>query len=594
MTETVREQTSQRQMTLAAVGAGLLLVLGIMLAFMNEHAYRERTLAQAEVQADILAASVSAALAFDDAPTMREYVDALAANPQIAAAGVYSLNGRRAVAFTRNGAQPPPGRVLKGRASYSRQGIVVVSPVGEKGQTLGAVYLRTLPEPLSQLVGRHSSLVMLSLMALLILAALALAGRELHRRAQDLAMANGSLRREMIERAKAEEALRQSQKMESLGQLTGGVAHDFNNLLTVVIGGLETIQRLSPPEPKDAHSARLHRARDMAMQGAQRAATLTNRLLAFSRRQPLEPSPVDVNKMALGMAELLQRTLGEMITLETVLGAGLWRTMADLSQLENAVINLAVNARDAMPFGGKLTIETANAALDETYVGELPEAVPAGQYVLIAVTDTGEGMSKETLDQVFEPFFTTKGVGKGTGLGLSQVYGFVRQSGGFIRIYSEVGHGTTVKIYLPRLLGGEEVREQVRADIDVRTMIGDETVLLVEDHEDLRAHSTGILRELGYTVLEAAEGEQALALLEANPAITLLFTDIVLPGGMNGRQIADEAVRRRPQLKVLFTTGYTRNAIVHNGALDPGVQLITKPFTFDDLAIKLRKVLDGH
>jgi signal transduction histidine kinase len=397
---------------------------------------------------------------------------------------------------------------------------------------------------------------------------------------------------EIAERLKAEEALRQAQKLESIGQLTGGVAHDFNNLLTIILGGLDMIERQLDAMPDTPETARLRRARGISADGAQRAATLTKRLLAFSRRQPLEPKVLQPNKLVAEMSELLRRTLGETIELETVLAGGLWRTVADPSQLENAILNLAVNARDAMPEGGKLTIETHNSALDEAYVAQVVEDLPAGQYVLIAVSDSGTGMDAATLEKVFEPFFTTKETGKGTGLGLSQVYGFVRQSGGHVRIYSELGEGTTIKIYLPRASGEEaEDARPSSAASDVRG--GGEAVLVVEDYHDLRAYSSSVLRELGYRVVEAADGREALRLLEAHPDIELLFTDVVMPGGMNGRQLSDEAQRRRPKLKVLFTTGYTRNAIVHEGRLDPGVALISKPFTYDELATKVRALLDG-
>jgi PAS domain S-box-containing protein len=398
---------------------------------------------------------------------------------------------------------------------------------------------------------------------------------------------------EVQERMKVEAALRQAQKMEAIGQLTGGVAHDFNNLLTVIIGGLETIERQLEKLPDGPEIARMRRARNMAVQAANRSATLTARLLAFSRRMPLDPKPIDANRLVGGLADLLQRTLGETIALETIAAAGLWRAQADPGELENALVNLAVNARDAMPKGGRLTIETGNASLDEAYVSAMNEPVQPGQYVLIAVSDTGTGMDKETLDRVFEPFFTTKEVGKGTGLGLSQVYGFVRQTGGHIRIYSELGHGTTVKIYLPRLHGPDDLAEAGEAAAEKIADGGKETILVVEDHEDLRAYSSGVLRELGYHVLEAGSGPAALTLFSRNPDIDLLFTDVVLPDGMSGRQLADEVLRRRPDLKVLFTTGYTKNAIVHNGRLDPGVQLINKPFTYAALAAKVRSVLDG-
>jgi PAS domain S-box-containing protein len=393
------------------------------------------------------------------------------------------------------------------------------------------------------------------------------------------------------ERMQAESALRQAQKMEAVGQLTGGVAHDFNNLLTIIIGGLDMMGRQIAGLPEGPEVARIRRTRDMALHGARRAAALTQRLLAFARRQPLDPKPVDANRLVSGLAEMLQRTLGETVALETVSAAGLWPTLVDPSELENVLVNLAVNARDAMPAGGRLTIETGNAWLDEAYVEALAEPVPPGQYVLIAVSDTGSGMDRETLDRVFEPFFTTKAVGKGTGLGLSQVYGFVRQTGGHIRLYSEPGEGTTVKIYLPRLMG--DARPADPAVPSVRSFDGgEETILLVEDHDELRAYSEEVLQELGYRVLSASNGRAALQALQGESRVDLLFTDVVLPDGMDGRQLSVEALRRRPGLKVLFTTGYTPNAIVHNGRLDPDVDLIGKPFTAADLAAKVRMILD--
>jgi PAS domain S-box-containing protein len=392
-------------------------------------------------------------------------------------------------------------------------------------------------------------------------------------------------------RKKAEESLRQAQKMEAVGQLTGGVAHDFNNLLTVVLGGLDVIGRQIPALGTSPAAARIARAKDMALQGVQRAITLTNRLLAFSRQQPLVPSPVDANKLVAGICELLRRTLGEAVSLETVLAGGLWRTHADPNQLENALLNLALNARDAMPNGGKVTIETANCHLDDAYVSALAEPVETGQYVLIAVADTGVGMDRSTLERAFEPFFTTKETGKGTGLGLSQVYGFVRQSAGHVKVYSEPGEGTIVKIYLPRHVGDEDFPQAVERSRAAARAIGTERILVVEDDDALRACTVEMLSELGYDVLEAPGAAAALQILDRRRDIDLLFTDVVMPG-TNGRQLADEAVRRRPQLKVLFTTGYTRNAIVHHGRLDPGVQMIGKPFSYEELGAKLRTLLD--
>jgi PAS domain S-box-containing protein len=393
---------------------------------------------------------------------------------------------------------------------------------------------------------------------------------------------------EVAERMKAEESLRQAQKMEAVGQLTGGIAHDFNNLLTIIVGNIELLQRRLP----DGHE-RLRRAAGHAMDAARRAATLTQRLLAFSRRQPLDPKPIDANKLVAGMSELLRRTLGETVMLETVLAGGLWRTQADPNQLENAIINLAVNARDAMPNGGKLTIETANTRLDEAYVEALAESVPSGQYVLVAVSDTGTGMDKATMERVFEPFFTTKEAGKGTGLGLSQVYGFVRQSSGHVRIYSEPGEGTTIKIYLPRLTGSDEEPAETSPKHPATIEGSGETILVVEDEPALRAYAVEALCDLGYRVLEAADGREALSIVEQHPEIALLFTDVVLTGGMNGRDLANAATRHKPDLPVLYTTGYTPNAIVHHGRLETGMHLIGKPFTYAELAAKVRWMLDA-
>jgi len=389
---------------------------------------------------------------------------------------------------------------------------------------------------------------------------------------------------EVAQRAVAEEQLRHAQKMEAIGKLTGGIAHDFNNMMAVVIGGLNLLQRRIARGETD-----VARYVEAAMDGATRASALTQRLLAFSRQQPLAPEPIDANRLVGSMTEMLTRTLGEQIRVETVLLAGLWRTYADPLQLESAILNLSVNARDAMPDGGKLTIETANAYVDERYAREFE--IPEGQYVMICVTDTGTGMTPEVAAQAFDPFFTTKGVGQGTGLGLSQVFGFVRQSGGHVKIYSEPGHGTTLKIYLPRHYGAEATAAAKREAVGLPRGSADEIVLVVEDEERVRNYSIEALREFGYTVVAAANGAEALRLIEEGQPVTLLFTDIVMPG-MTGAQLAVAARKKLPSLKVLFTTGYTRNAIVHNGVLDPGTQLLAKPFGLEQLASKVRDVLD--
>jgi PAS domain S-box-containing protein len=391
---------------------------------------------------------------------------------------------------------------------------------------------------------------------------------------------------EVAERAKAEDQLRQVQKMEAVGQLTGGIAHDFNNMLAVIIGGLSMLQRRLARGDTD-----VGKFVDGAAEAAQRAATLTQRLLAFSRRQPLAPQPLDPNRVVGGMSELLSRTLGETITLETVLAAGVWQINADPTQLESTLLNLCVNARDAMPAGGRLTIETSNAYVDERYAREA--SLEIGQFVLIAVTDTGFGMDASVVAKAFDPFYTTKEVGKGTGLGLSQVYGFVRQSGGTVKLYSEPGVGTSAKIYLPRFYGAAtHTGPKSEASPHLSGGRADEIIMVVEDDERVRAISADALRELGYTVIEAANAKDALRLVEGGQPLSLLFTDVVMPG-MSGRQLVDRLRAGGINVPVLYTTGYTRNAIVHNGILEPHTQLLTKPFTIEDLASKIRSVLDG-
>jgi len=400
-------------------------------------------------------------------------------------------------------------------------------------------------------------------------------------------LAANTARAEMAAREDAETRLRQMQKMESIGQLTGGIAHDFNNMLAIVIGSLDLAERRLEREPD-----RALQSIENAREGAQRAATLTARLLAFSRQQPLAPVPLDANKLVSGMSELLRRALGEHVLVETVLAGGLWTTFVDASQLESALLNLAVNGRDAMPDGGRLTIETANSYLDEAYAATREEVQP-GQYVAICVSDTGVGMSNEVAAQAFEPFFTTKGIGKGTGLGLSQVFGFVKQSGGHIAIYSEIGEGTTVKLYLPRHIGPAAVRSAPEASEAIPRGKTSDIILVVEDEDRVRHFAVDALRELGYTVLSASNGFDGLDIIRDQPRLSLLLTDIVMPR-MNGRQLADEARQILPGLRVLYTTGYTRNAVVHNGILDPGVALLAKPFTIAQLALRVRAILDGQ
>jgi PAS domain S-box-containing protein len=380
----------------------------------------------------------------------------------------------------------------------------------------------------------------------------------------------------------ARAALAQAQKMEAIGHLTGGIAHDFNNMLAVIIGALNMIQRRIGRG--DYNVEPLVQA---AVEGAMRGASLTQRLLAFARKQVLEPRVLDANKLIGGMSDLIRRALGETIQTEIVTEGGLWRIYADAHQLETAIINLVVNARDAMADGGRLTVETSNASISDAYGRQF--GISPGQYVAICVSDTGQGIPPEVVDKVFDPFFTTKKTG--TGLGLSMVYGFVKQSGGHVKVYSEESHGTTFKIYLPRYFGPKEEQKEP-APVAAPVARG-ETVLVVEDEAAVRKLTVQSLADLGYKVVEADNGEQALDLLGAHPEVSLLFTDVVMPQ-MNGHQLAQEALKRKPGLKVLYTTGYTRNAVVHNGVLDPGVKLLHKPFTLDALAHAVRRALDSN
>jgi signal transduction histidine kinase len=375
--------------------------------------------------------------------------------------------------------------------------------------------------------------------------------------------------------------LRQAQKMEAVGQLTGGVAHDLNNILTVITGTIEILAEAVADQPEMVAIAK------MIDEAAARGADLTQRLLAFARKQPLQPREVDVNRLVMDAANLLRPTLGEHVELQMTLAGDAWRSLIDPGQLTNAILNLALNARDAMPGGGKLTIETGNAVLDENYASKKIDVV-AGEYVMIAVTDSGHGIPAGILDQVFEPFFTSKDIDKGSGLGLSMVWGFVKQSRGHIKIYSEEGHGTTVRIYLPPAVGIAPPIEEISiASIEG----GDETILVVEDDLLVRAFVLGQIRSLGYLALEAVNAAEALIVIDGAQKIDLLFTDMIMPSAMNGRQLADAALQRRASLKVLFTSGYSNEAIIHHGHLDAGVLLLAKPYRKSDLARMIRAAL---
>jgi signal transduction histidine kinase len=574
---------------IALATAIALLIAGILIVYSGERSYRAQKADEAEVQARILAATVTAALTFDDRKAADSYLAALEVNPEIELAAVYDAGGKLFAVYRRSAAVTVPLAAPEAGLKVGGDRIDATAPVVQgEAPVVGRAYIRMVLEPMMRRYERYAVIALLVIMAGLLTAVLGGAQSALARINRQLANANDRLQAEIAEREKAEAALRQAQKMEAIGQLTGGIAHDFNNILQVILGNLGSIEMRLGRGSVEPGS--LLRSVESAIRAGDRAAVLTAQLLAFARRQPLRPQPIDANRLLTEMSDLLHRTLGEAVEVETVFGARLWQTVADANQLESAILNLAVNARDAMPDGGKLTIETANAYLDEAYAENDPDVRP-GQYVLIAVTDTGAGMAPEVIDKAFDPFFTTKDIGQGTGLGLAQVYGFMKQSGGHAKIYSERGEGTTVKLYLPRLLKEPGAgTSQAAAPPVPRGAL--EPILVVEDEAEVRVFVVDMLRELGYEVIEASEGDAALLLLERRTDIRLLFTDIGLPGGMNGRQLADAARRLRPELKILYTTGYARNAIVHQGRLDPGVELINKPFTYASLAARIRAVLD--
>jgi signal transduction histidine kinase/CheY-like chemotaxis protein len=555
------------RLPLLAGSASLLLLASILIAARTESAYRAQVVQATSVQARILGQTATAALSFGDHAQTQGYVDALRANPEIEAAAIYGEDGARVAGF---GATPESSaRVTGARAVRSGDKVVSVAPVAQSGVPLGSVYLRTRAEPLDRRLARYAGPGLLVVLATLMFAALGVYARALGRAYDDL-------RKETEQRARVEAALRQSQKMEAVGRLTGGIAHDFNNMLAIIIGSLDLLRRRwTPDDPK------IERLVDGALDGARRAADITQRLLAFSRQQPLDPKPTDIAKAVKNVSALLGRTLGEAISVETVAAGGLWPAFIDAPQLESAILNLAINARDAMPNGGKLTIECGNAFLDQNYTAGHENLKP-GQYVMVAVSDTGTGIPAEVVSKIFDPFFTTKPSGVGTGLGLSQVHGFIKQSGGHVAVYSELGVGTTIKLYLPRsdapLLAQPSEARRVN---DARRR--DVTVLIVEDEGGVRNFTAEAAAELGYDTLIAASPQEAIEAFESHPEIAILLTDVIMPE-MNGRQLAERLQGKKAELQVLFMTGYTQNAIVHNGMLDPGTRLLTKPFTVEDLA----------
>ena len=566
---------SSRFPILALASLLALLIAGVAIAVVHEHALREQTAREAGAQADLLASAVSGALAFDDAQAAQDYVDAVQVNPNVLAAAVYDENNRLVASFARQGEVIPPVATPRPRTTVFQDGrLYVVRPVVQSGQTLGTARLRVLETPPAQRFSRYASLLLvlgLAALAVIILAvaqgALRRANRQLADRAAELVRANNLLQQQMIEREKAEDALRQSQKMEAIGRLTGGIAHDFNNLLMVASSGIELLDRTEDPKRRRALSAGVRQA-------VERGAALTRQLLAFARRSPLRAEVLDLRSHIEGLRFLLERSLREDIEVVLDLAGDLWPVEADRGELELALLNLAVNARDAMPNGGRLTVTGRN----------LPGEDGAPDRVCLRVADTGAGMSDVVASRVFEPFFTTKEVGRGTGLGLSQVYGFARSSGGDITVESREGEGTTFTLCLPRTdktpqeAGAEE---PLVADGKPGRTGGGGRLLLVEDDDAVAAGVGHMLGDLGYRHVRVASAAEALEMLEQDPGFDLVFSDMVMPGEMDGLGLAQEVRRRMPETPVLLTTGFSEAASAATGEAFP---LLPKPYGIDSLS----------
>ncbi|MDB5854600.1 MAG: response regulator [Herminiimonas sp.] len=632
-----------------------LLVASAAILYLDVQNFRTAWVNDLTTQSEILARVSIPAVEFNDPKVAQENLEQLKARPGIYGAAIYGKNGALFAKYTAEKADAVTIPPTPGPEGYTIKGgqITVFKSLSKNGENVGTVYLQAF-YPLAERVKRYSFILLAVMAGSLIIAGLvsywlqaavtkpvlALTSAvhqvvrkrdfsmrvkkstndevgvlvdafndmltEVGNRSEALEKSSLEIQREMKERIVAQDALRdlnstleqrialrtseleraheqlrQSQKLEAIGQLTGGVAHDFNNVLQVIAGNLQLLQMSVAGNPE------AQRRLETAAFAADRGAKLSSQLLSFARRQPLQPLPTNLGRVLRTMDDLLRRALGESIYIETVVSGGLWNTLVDPNQLENVVLNLAINARDAMKNGGRLTLELGNAMLDEHYVSAEPD-LPAGQYVQLSVSDTGGGMTPEVLQRAFEPFFTTKRDGEGTGLGLSMVYGFVKQSHGHIRIYSEVGSGTTVRIYLPRSLQDEI---QISESLSTPPVGGVETILVVEDDLAVQATVVDMLAGLGYRVLKANDGESALNVLRSGIQIDLLFTDVVMPGSVRSPDLAREAKALFPDIAVLFTSGYTQNAIVHGGRLDPGVELLSKPYRRDDLARKIRSQL---
>ena len=551
------------------LGAVMLVSASMALALREEYAYRAVALQQAEAQSDVLAGSVSAALAFNDEAAMRQYLSALMRNPQVAAAGIYGPRGGPLVVLARKGADAAPASLIAAGARRGDGRVFVARPIAEQGQRLGTVYLQTAPDSVSDIVARHIGLVMLTLLALLLLAFVT-------RSAGRLARANARLSEEIEARTAAEEALRQSQKLEALGQLTGGIAHDFNNLLQAIHGGFELILRKAGDEKT------VRRWAQNGLEAAERGATLIRQLLAFSRQQKLEVKPLIVAATLEGMSDLLSRAVGPTVELAFELDGARVPVLADMTQLELAVMNLAVNARDAMPGGGRLTVRTEAVTLERDAV------LPPGRYLRLQVIDTGEGMAPQVMQRAFDPFFTTKALGKGTGLGLAQVYGVARQAGGDARIASTLGGGTTVTLLLREASPSVVVPEPAAEPSRPPPAMGTATVLLVDDDDAVRCVIRGGLEARGFKVMDASSGEAAVA-MAGGEAPQIAVIDYAMPG-MDGAETAERLRALLPNLPIILASGHADTAAVER-VLGGSATVMRKPFDLDVLSDAVTRIL---
>ena len=591
-TSPARGTRSTTLMRLVPVAAVALIFAGAALAIFSEAHFKSQKIREARALTRILAASVTAALVFDDAQTAQEYVDALRANEEVRAVVLFGPDGEQVASYQRAGARPLPTFPARSRPRFEANSLTIETPVEADGQYLGDVYMRLQTEPFDRRILRYGGIMLLMVMgALLVLvlgssqAAMARANRELERRAAALAEANAQLQTHMEEREKAQEALRQSQKMEAIGQLVGGVAHDFNNILTAIINSLESLRRRMPGQREVTTYVA------PALQAAHRGAGLIRELMVFSRKEALEPTVLDVNDAVNEVLQIVERGLPESVRLKLNRTAEQPYILADPTQFQTALLNLILNARDAMPEGGEVSITTD---ITSRRTGEETELQP---YVCVAVSDTGSGISEENLSRIFEPFFTTKEIGKGTGLGLSQVFGFMNSVGGEIEVDSRVGEGSTFRLLFP-LQSAEDFRPAPEAAEDAPEVEHEQldaagrTLLFVEDNLLVALSSVDPLESEGFIVYQASRGSRALEILEEHPEVDLMITDIGLPE-MNGHDLVARARERRPDLKVIFVTGYDATDVAERTRLDSRTMVLKKPYDVDTLINRIAAILNA-